>query len=222
MNLFLLVSLPLAFKIYMIVKHPNIKLIKKSYIHLLLILYAMTIFSLLYLIEEFILYRTLIINYQTKLSLAASIFIKEQIYYYTFPLFIFTFFFTFNPNSILKTNPIFLTYFAFGLILSQNLELIITNSKVFGTYEYIKIPLLHIIELISTAIICERGIYLHKTRKINGYKSIFIPILILEAIITFLKVLILTNIQIHILTILIIILVITVLILNKKFIGNSK
>ncbi|AJA58378.1 hypothetical protein [Borrelia miyamotoi] len=220
MNIFLLVSLPLAFKIYMKIKHSHLKLIKQSYIHAMLILSAMTIFSLLYLTEEFILYKTLLINYQTKFSLASSIFIKEQIYYYVLPLFIFTFFFTFNPNSLLKKNPIFLTYFAFGLIFSKNLELIITNSKVFGTYEYIKIPLLHILELISTAIICTKGIHLNMIQSTNGYKLIFIPILILEAIITLLKVLILTNAQAYALTILIIILGISIL--NKKFIKTTK
>ncbi|WP_421622905.1 hypothetical protein R5397_03465 [Borrelia sp. MN22-0132] len=220
MNIFLLTSLPLVFKLYMIIKHPQLKLIKQNYIHATSILFAMTIFSLLYLIEEFILYKSLLINYQTKFSLAYSIFIKEQIYYYVFPLFIFTFFFTFNPNSLLKKNPIFLIYFAFGLILSKNLALIITNSKVFGTYEYIKIPLLHILELIFTAIICEKGIRLHITQNINGYQLIFIPILILEAIITFLKVLILTNEQIYALITLIILLGITIV--NKKAIGTVK
>ncbi|AHE62527.1 hypothetical protein [Borrelia parkeri] len=220
MNIFLLTSLPLVFKIYMIIKHPQLKLIKQNYIHATSILFAITIFSLLYLIEEFILYKSLIINYQTKFSLAYSIFIKEQIYYYVFPLFIFTFFFTFNPNSLLKKNPIFLIYFAFGLILSKNLALIITNSKVFGTYEYIKIPLLHILELIFTAIICEKGIRLHITQNINGYQLIFAPILILEAIITFLKVLILTNAQIYTLITLIILLGITIV--NKKAIGTVK
>ncbi|AAX17528.1 hypothetical protein [Borrelia turicatae] len=220
MNIFLLISLPLVFKIYMIINHPQLKLIKQNYIHATSILFAMTIFSLLYLIEEFILYKSLLINYQTKFSLAYSIFIKEQIYYYVFPLFIFTFFFTFNPNSLLKKNPIFLIYFAFGLILSKNLALIITNSKVFGTYEYIKIPLLHILELIFTAIICEKGIRLHITQNINGYQLIFVPILILEAIITFLKVLILTNAQIYALITLIILLGITIV--NKKAIGTVK
>ncbi|UPA17707.1 hypothetical protein bpuCAU1_000187 [Borrelia puertoricensis] len=220
MNIFLLTSLPLVFKLYMIIKHPQLKLIKQNYIHATSILFAMTIFSLLYLIEEFILYKSLLINYQTKFSLAYSIFIKEQIYYYVFPLFIFTFFFTFNPNSLLKKNPIFLIYFAFGLILSKNLALIITNSKVFGTYEYIKIPLLHILELIFTAIICEKGIRLHITQNINGYQLIFVPTLILEAIITFLKVLILTNAQIYALITLIILLGITIV--NKKAIGTVK
>ncbi|ANF33687.1 hypothetical protein A7978_00915 [Borrelia turicatae] len=220
MNIFLLISLPLVFKIYMIINHPQLKLIKQNYIHATSILFAMTIFSLLYLIEEFILYKSLLINYQTKFSLAYSIFIKEQIYYYVFPLFIFTFFFTFNPNSLLKKKPIFLIYFAFGLILSKNLALIITNSKVFGTYEYIKIPLLHILELIFTAIICEKGIRLHITQNINGYQLIFVPILILEAIITFLKVLILTNAQIYALITLIILLGITIV--NKKAIGTVK
>ncbi|UPA11884.1 hypothetical protein [Borrelia venezuelensis] len=220
MNVFLLISLPLVFKIYMIINHPQLKLIKQNYIHATSILFAMTIFSLLYLIEEFILYKSLLINYQTKFSLAYSIFIKEQIYYYVFPLFIFTFFFTFNPNSLLKKNPIFLIYFAFGLILSKNLALIITNSKAFGTYEYIKIPLLHILELIFTAIICEKGIRLHITQNINGYQLIFVPILILEVIITFLKVLILTNAQIYALITLIILLGITIV--NKKAIGTVK
>ncbi|BDU63130.1 hypothetical protein BOFE_06700 [Candidatus Borrelia fainii] len=220
MNIFLLTSLPLVFKIYMIIKHPQLKLIKQNYIHAISILLAMTIFSLLYLTEEFILYKSLLINYQTKFSLAYSIFIKEQIYYYVFPLFIFTFFFTLNPKSLLKKNSIFLIYFAFGLIFSKNLTLIITNSKVFGTYEYIKIPLLHILELIFTAIICEKGICLHITQSINGYQLIFVPILILEAIITFLKVLILTNAQIYALITLIILLGITII--NKKVIGTVK
>ncbi|AAX16708.1 hypothetical protein [Borrelia hermsii] len=220
MNIFLLTSLPLVFKIYMLIKHPQLKPIRQSYINSTSILLAMTIFSLLYLTEEFILYKNLLINYQTKFSLAYSIFVKEQIYYYVFPLFIFTFFFTFNPNSLLKKNPIFLIYFAFGLLLSKNLALIITNSKVFGTYEYIKIPLLHILELIFTAMICEKGIRLHITQNINGYQLIFVPILILEAIITLLKVLILINAQIYALMISIILL--GIIILNKKTIGNVK
>ncbi|AHH12205.1 Hypothetical protein BHO_0096400 [Borrelia hermsii YBT] len=220
MNIFLLASLPLVFKIYMLIKHPQLKPIRQSYINSTSILLAMTIFSLLYLTEEFILYKNLLINYQTKFSLAYSIFVKEQIYYYVFPLFIFTFFFTFNPNSLLKKNPIFLIYFAFGLLLSKNLALIITNSKVFGTYEYIKIPLLHILELIFTAMICEKGIRLHITQNINGYQLIFVPILILEAIITLLKVLILINAQIYALMISIILL--GIIILNKKAIGNVK
>ncbi|AHH13689.1 hypothetical protein bhYOR_000184 [Borrelia nietonii YOR] len=220
MNIFLLASLPLVFKIYMLIKHPQLKPIRQNYINSTSILLAMTIFSLLYLTEEFILYKNLLISYQTKFNLAYSIFIKEQIYYYVFPLFIFTFFFTFNPNSLLKKNPIFLIYFAFGLLLSKNLALIITNSKVFGTYEYIKIPLLHILELIFTAMICEKGIRLHITQNINGYQLIFVPILILEAIITLLKVLILINAQIYALITSIILL--GIIILNKKAIGNIK
>lgn len=102
MNIFLLASLPLVFKIYMLIKHPQLKPIRQNYINSTSILLAMTIFSLLYLTEEFILYKNLLISYQTKFNLAYSIFIKEQIYYYVFPLFIFTFFFTFNPNSLLK------------------------------------------------------------------------------------------------------------------------
>ncbi|AHH08152.1 hypothetical protein baBA2_000182 [Borrelia anserina] len=220
MNIFLLTSLPLVLKIYMLIKHHQSKLIKQKYILATSILLAMTIFFLLYLMEEFILYKRLLINYQTKSSLAYSIFIKEQIYYYVLPLFIFTFFFTFNPNSLLKKNPIFLIYFAFGLIFSKNLTLIITNSKVFGTYEYIKIPLLHILEFIFTAIICEKGINLYITQNMNGYQLIFIPILALETIITLLKVLILINSQIYVLIIFIILLGITIF--HKKAIRTVK
>ncbi|AHH10345.1 hypothetical protein bcCo53_000184 [Borrelia coriaceae] len=220
MNIFLLTSLPLVLKIYMLIKHAELKLIKQNYINAISVLFAMTFFALLYLTEEFILYKNLLINYQTKFKLAHSIFIKEQVYYYIFPLFIFTFLFTFNPNSFLKKNPIFLIYFAFGLIFSKNLALIITNSKVLGTYEYIKLPLLHIIELIFTAIICEKGIHLYVTQNINGYQLIFIPILILEAIITLLKVLILTNEQMYALIISIILLSITII--KKKSIGILK
>ncbi|ACH93146.1 hypothetical protein [Borrelia duttonii] len=220
MNVFLIVSLPLVLKIYMQIKHPQLKLIKQTYTYAMSILLAATIFSLLYLIEEFILYKNLLINYQTKFDLIYSIFIKEQIYYYIFPLFIFTFFFTLNPNSLLRNNPIFLIYFAFGLVFSKNISLLITNSKVFGTYEYIKIPLIHMLELIFTAIICEKGIRLHLTQNINGYQAIFIPILTLEIIITLLKVFILINQQIYSLAISLILLGITIL--NKKAIGSIK
>ncbi|WP_445435847.1 hypothetical protein [Candidatus Borreliella tachyglossi] len=220
MSIFLLISLPLVLKIYILTKHPTLRTINQNYIYSTIILFAITIFSSLYLAEEFILYKILEINYTTKLSLATSIFIKDQVYYYIFPLLIFTFFFTFNPNSILKKNPIFLIYFAFGVLFAKNLELIIANSKVFGTYEYIKIPLLHITELVCTAIICERGISLSMKQNINGYKIIFIPILFLEIIITLLKVLILINMQIYAVIVLIIIL--GTIILSKRTIGTAK
>ncbi|AYE36079.1 hypothetical protein DB313_00955 [Borrelia turcica IST7] len=214
MNIFLLISLPLALKIYTLIKYPQLKQVRQNYIYLMLILFGMTIFFSLYLTEEFILYKILETNYKTNLSLAISIFIKEHLYYYIFPLLIFIFFFTFNPNSLLKKNPIFLIYFAFGLIFSKNLELIIMNSKVFGTYEYIKIPILHIIELVSTAMICERGIRISVIHTINGYKLIFIPLLLLEVIITLLKVLILINMEFYALVISITLM--GIIVLNKK------
>lgn len=68
--------------------------------------------------------------------------------------------------------------------------------------------------------ICEKGIRLHITQNINGYQLIFVPILILEAIITLLKVLILINAQIYALITSIILL--GIIILNKKAIGNIK
>nr|WP_084538469.1 hypothetical protein [Borrelia persica] len=220
MNIFLLVSLPLTLKIYMQIRHPQLKLIKQNYAYAMSILLAITIFSLLYLTEEFILYKNLLINYQTKFSLMYSIFIKEQMYYYIFPLLIFTLFFTLNPSSLLKNNPIFLIYFAFGIIFAKNISLIIASNKVFSTYEYIQIPLIHMLELILTAIICENGMRLHITQNINGYQAIFVPILILEIIITLLKACILINEQIYSLIILIILLGITIL--SKKTIGILK
>ncbi|WKC57765.1 hypothetical protein [Borrelia sp. P9F1] len=197
MNVFLLVSLPLVLKIYTLIKYPQLRKIKQKYAYSMLALLGMTAFSSLYLTEEFILYKILEINYRTILSLAISIFIKEHLYYYVFPILIFVFFSTFNPNSQIKNNPIFLIYFAFGIIFSKNLEIIIMNSKIFGTYEYIKMPALHIVELVFTAIICEKGIRLSVTRNINGYKLIFIPLLLLEVTITLLKVLILINMQLY-------------------------
>ncbi|WP_232535923.1 hypothetical protein [Borrelia sp. A-FGy1] len=211
MNIFLLVSLPLVLRIYTLIKYPQLKKVKQNYIYLMIALFGITIYFSLYLTEELILYKALEINYKTKLSLAISIFIKEHLYYYIFPLLTFIFFFTFNSDSALKKKPIFLIYFAFSLTFSKNLELIISNSKVFSTYEYIKIPILHIIKFISTAIICERGINFSIIHNINGYKLILIPLLLLEAIITTLKVLILINMQFYALSISTILLVIIAL-----------
>ncbi|WP_306701178.1 hypothetical protein [Borrelia sp. BU AG58] len=92
------------------------------------------------------------------------------------------------------------------------------NSKVFGTYEYIKIPMLHIMELVFTAIICERGVRLSVMHNTNGYKLIFVPLLLLEAIITLLKVLILINMQFY--SLLIATAILGIMALNKKLLKH--
>ncbi|UER67386.1 hypothetical protein LKV13_00930 [Borrelia sp. BU AG58] len=218
MNIFLLVSLPLVLAIYTSIRYPLLRKIKRNHTYSMISLFGMTIFFSLYLVEEFILYKTLEINYRTSLCLAISILIKEHLYYYVFPLLIFIFFFTFNPNSQLKNSPLSLLYFAFGVIFAKNLELIIMNSKVFGTYEYIKIPMLHIMELVFTAIICERGVRLSVMHNTNGYKLIFVPLLLLEAIITLLKVLILINMQFY--SLLIATAILGIMALNKKLLKH--
>ncbi|UGQ16997.1 hypothetical protein [Borrelia sp. RT1S] len=197
MNVFLLTSLPLVLKIYISVRYPQLRKIKRNYAYSAMALLGMAVFSSLYLTEEFILYKILEVNHKTSLSLAVSVLIKEHLYYYVFPILIFVFFSTFNPNSQLKNNPIFLLYFAFGIIFSKNLEIVIMNSKVFGMYEYIKIPILHMMELVFTALICERGVRLTVIHNTNGYKLIFMPLLLLEVTITILKVLILINMQFY-------------------------
>ncbi len=103
MSLFLLTSLPLILKIYM-----NIRLkqsqTKNTQAHVLAIFLAITMFSFLYLTKEFILYRSFELDYTSRISLGISIFIKEHLYYYIFPLLIFIFFFTLNENSLFKKN----------------------------------------------------------------------------------------------------------------------
>ncbi len=126
MSLFLLTSLPLILKIYM-----NIRLkqsqTKNTQAHVLAIFLAITMFSFLYLTKEFILYRSFELDYTSRISLGISIFIKEHLYYYIFPLLIFIFFFTLNENSLFKKKLTILIYFTFGLIFSKKLRN--NNSK---------------------------------------------------------------------------------------------
>ncbi|QFI14943.1 hypothetical protein DB723_00925 [Borrelia maritima] len=154
-------------------------------------------FCFLYLTQEFILYRLFELNYASRTSLGISIFIKEHLYYYIFPLLIFLFFFTLNENSSLEKNLTILIYFAFGLIFSKNLEIIILNSKIFGIYEYIELPILNAMELISSAIIFKKKIKKCQQYSLKEYKIILSPILFLGLFIATLKTLILTNMRIH-------------------------
>ncbi|AGS66211.1 hypothetical protein LRB59_03900 [Borreliella burgdorferi] len=201
MSLFLLTSLPLILKIYM-----NIRLkqsqTKNTQAHVLAIFLAITMFSFLYLTKEFILYRSFELDYTSRISLGISIFIKEHLYYYIFPLLIFIFFFTLNENSLFKKKLTILIYFTFGLIFSKNLEIIILNSKIFGIYEYIELPILNAIELIFSAIIFEKKIKKCQKYSAKEYKIILSPILFLGLFIATLKTLILTNMSIYALIIL--------------------
>ncbi|MBB6213177.1 hypothetical protein QIA17_01465 [Borreliella californiensis] len=196
MSLFLLTSLPLILKIYM-----NIRLkqsqTKNTQAHVLVIFLAITMFSFLYLTQEFILYRSFELDYTSRINLGISIFIKEHLYYYIFPLLIFIFFFTLNDNSLFKKNLTILIYFAFGLIFSKNLEIILLNSKIFGIYEYIELPILNAIELIFSATIFEKKIKKCQKYSAKEYKTILSPILYLGLFIATLKTLILTNMSIY-------------------------
>ncbi len=93
MSLFLLTSLPLILKIYINTQLKQSKT-KNTQAHILAIFFAITIFSFLYLTQEFILYRSFELNYTSRINLGISIFIKEHLYYYILPLLIFIFFFT--------------------------------------------------------------------------------------------------------------------------------
>ncbi len=157
MSLFLLTSLPLILKIYINTQLKQSKT-KNTQAHILAIFFAITIFSFLYLTQEFILYRSFELNYTSRINLGISIFIKEHLYYYILPLLIFIFFFTLNETSSFNKNSTILIYFAFGLIFSKNLEIVILNSKIFGIYEYIELPILNAIELIFSAIIFEKKV----------------------------------------------------------------
>ncbi|EEF84729.1 hypothetical protein [Borreliella spielmanii] len=196
MSLFLLTSLPLMLKIYINTQLRQSKT-KNIQAHALAIFFAITIFCFLYLTQEFILYRSFELNYTSKINLGISIFIKEHLYYYIFPLLIFIFFFTLNENSSFRVNLTILIYFAFGLIFSKNLEIVILNSKIFGVYEYIELPILNAIELIFSAIIFENKIKQCEKYSIKEYKIILTPILFLELFIATLKTLILTNMSIY-------------------------
>ncbi|WKC87881.1 hypothetical protein [Borreliella japonica] len=217
MSLFLLTSLPLILKIYINTQLRQNKT-KNTQAHSLAIFFAITIFSFLYLTQEFILYRSFELNYTSPISLGISIFIKEHLYYYIFPLLIFIFFFTLNENSSFKKNLTILIYFAFGLIFSKNLEIIILNSKIFGLYEYIQLPILNAIELIFSAIIFEKKIKKCQKYSVKEYKIIFLPILFLELFIATLKTLILTNMGIYALIIFSLILIIIAI--NNKYTGK--
>ncbi|WP_172964382.1 hypothetical protein [Borreliella turdi] len=196
MSLFLLTSLPLILKIYMNTQLKESKA-KNTQAHVLATFFAITIFSFLYLTQEFILYRSFDLNYTSRISLGITIFIKEHLYYYIFPLLIFMFFFTLNENSSFKKNSTILIYFTFGLIFSKNLEIAILNSKIFGIYEYIELPILNAIELIVSSIIFEKKIEKGQKYSAKAYKIILSPILFLGLFITTLKTLILTNMSLY-------------------------
>ncbi|WKC78683.1 hypothetical protein QIA30_01480 [Borreliella turdi] len=196
MSLFLLTSLPLILTIYMNTQLKESKT-KNTQAHVLAIFFAITIFSFLYLTQEFILYRSFDLNYTSRISLGITIFIKEHLYYYIFPLLIFMFFFTLNENSSFKKNSTILIYFTFGLIFSKNLEIAILNSKIFGIYEYIELPILNAIELIVSSIIFEKKIKKGQKYSAKAYKIILSPILFLGLFITTLKTLILTNMSLY-------------------------
>ncbi|OJH15605.1 membrane protein, partial [Borreliella bissettiae] len=95
-----------------------------------------------------------------------------------------------------------LIYFTFGLIFSKNLEIIILNSKIFGIYEYIELPILNAIELIFSATIFEKKIKNCQKYSVKEYKIILSPIIFLGLFIAILKTLILTNMRIYALIIL--------------------
>lgn len=206
MSLFLLTSLPLIFKIYMNTQLKQSKT-KNTQAHILAIFFAITIFSFLYLTQEFILYRSFELNYTSRISLGISIFIKEHLYYYIVPLLIFIFFFTLNETSSFNKNSTILIYFAFGLIFSKNLEIVILNSKIFGIYEYIELPILNAIELIFSAIIFEKKIKKCQKYSLKEYKIILSPIIFLGLFIATLKTLILTNMSIYALIMLALVLI---------------
>ncbi|WP_301409617.1 hypothetical protein [Borreliella tanukii] len=214
MNLFLLTSLPLILKIYMNTQLKQSKT-KNAQAHVLVIFFAITIFSFLYLTQEFILYRSFELNYTSRISLGISIFIKEHLYYYIFPLLIFIFFFTLNENSSFRKNLTILIHFAFGLIFSKNLEIAILNSKIFGVYEYIELPIINTIELIFSAIIFEKTIKKCQKYSVKEYKIILSPILFLGLFIATLKTLILTNMGIY--TLIIFALVLIFIAINNKY-----
>nr|WP_267916916.1 hypothetical protein [Borreliella garinii] len=206
MSLFLLTSLPLILKIYINTQLKQSKT-KNTQAHILAIFFAITIFSFLYLIQEFILYRSFELNYTSRINLGISIFIKEHLYYYILPLLIFIFFFTLNETSSFNKNSKILIYFAFGLIFSKNLEIVILNSKIFGIYEYIELPILNAIELIFSAIIFEKKVKKCQTYSLKEYKIILSPILFLGLFIATLKTLILTNMSIYALIMLALVLI---------------
>lgn len=206
MSLFLLTSLPLIFKIYITTQLKQSKT-KNTQAHILAIFFAITIFSFLYLTQEFILYRSFELNYTSRISLGISIFIKEHLYYYIVPLLIFIFFFTLNETSSFNKNSTILIYFAFGLIFSKNLEIVILNSKIFGIYEYIELPILNAIELIFSAIIFEKKIKKCQKYSLKEYKIILSPIIFLGLFIATLKTLILTNMSIYALIMLALVLI---------------
>ncbi|AIJ29561.1 YIP1 family protein [Borreliella valaisiana] len=214
MNLFLLTSLPLILKIYMNTQFKQSKT-KNIQAHALVIFLAITIFSFLYLTQEFILYKSFELNYTSRITLGISIFIKEHLYYYIFPLLIFIFFFTLNENSSFRKNLTILIYFAFGLIFSKNLEIVILNSKIFGIYEYIELPILNAIELIFSAIIFEKTFKKCQKYSAKEYKIILSPILFLGLFIATLKTLILTNMGIYALTIFALVLIFITI--NNKY-----
>ncbi|WP_210380873.1 YIP1 family protein [Borreliella valaisiana] len=214
MNLFLLTSLPLILKIYMNTQFKQSKT-KNIQAHALVIFLAITIFSFLYLTQEFILYKSFELNYTSRITLGISIFIKEHLYYYIFPLLIFIFFFTLNENSSFRKNLKILIYFAFGLIFSKNLEIVILNSKIFGIYEYIELPILNAIELIFSAIIFEKTFKKCQKYSAKEHKIILSPILFLGLFIATLKTLILTNMGIYALTIFALVLIFITI--NNKY-----
>ncbi|WP_187982757.1 hypothetical protein [Borreliella bavariensis] len=214
MSLFLLTSLPLIFKIYMNTQLKQSKT-KNIQAHILAIFFAITIFSFLYLTQEFILYRSFELNYTSRISLGISIFIKEHLYYYIVPLLIFIFFFTLNETSSFNKNSTILIYFAFGLIFSKNLEIVILNSKIFGIYEYIELPILNAIELIFSAIIFEKKIKKCQKYSLKEYKIILSPIIFLGLFIATLKTLILTNMSIY--TLIMLVLVLIFIATNNKY-----
>lgn len=214
MNLFLLTSLPLILKIYMNTQLKQNKP-KNTQAHALVIFLAITIFSFLYLTQEFILYRSFELNYTSRITLGISIFIKEHLYYYIFPLLMFMFFFTLNENSSFRKNLTILIYFTFGLIFSKNLEIIILNSKIFGIYEYIELPILNIIELVFSATIFEKTLKKCQKCSAKEYKIILSPILFLGLFIATLKTLILTNMGIY--ALIIFALVLIFIAINNKY-----
>lgn len=188
---------------------------KNTQAHILTIFFAITIFSFLYLTQEFILYRSFELNYTSRINLGISIFIKEHLYYYILPLLIFIFFFTLNETSSFNKNSTILIYFAFGIIFSKNLEIVILNSKIFGIYEYIELPILNAIELIFSAIIFEKKIKKCQKYSLKEYKIILSPILFLGLFIATLKTLILTNISIYALIMLVALVLIFIATNNK-------
>nr|WP_267505723.1 hypothetical protein [Borreliella garinii] len=206
MSLFLLTSLPLILKIYINTQLKQSKT-KNTQAHILAIFFAITIFSFLYLTQEFILYRLFELNYTSRINLGISIFIKEHLYYYILPLLIFIFFFTLNETSSFNKNSTILIYFTFGLIFSKNLEIVILNSKIFGIYEYIELPILNAIELIFSAIIFEKKVKKCQIYSLIEYKIILSPILFLGLFIATLKTLILTNMSIYALIMLALVLI---------------